>query len=42
MPDTSFKYENQNLKFESMCYDNPEEMEARVLPILLKNFDSSQ
>ena len=36
VPDSSFEYENPNLKFKSMCYDNPEEMAARVLPIILK------
>ena len=41
-PDSSFEYNNPNLKFESMCYDNPEDMKAKVLPIILKNFDSSQ
>ena len=40
--DSSLMFKNLNLKFESMCYDNPEETQAKVLPVILKNLDSSQ
>ena len=42
VPDSSLMFENPNLKFESMCYENPEETEAKILPVILKNFDSQQ
>ena len=39
-PDSSLMFGNPNLKFESMCYENPEETEANILPVILKNFNS--
>ena len=39
---SSLAYENPNLKFESMCYDNPEETKANMLPIILNNLDFIQ
>ena len=41
-PNSSLAYDNPNLKFESMCYDNPEETQAKVLPNILKYLDASQ
>ena len=41
-PDSSLIFENPNLKFESMCYDNPKETQAKFLAVILKNLDSSQ
>ena len=35
-------FKNPNRKFESMCYDNLEETEVKMLSIILKNFDSQQ
>ena len=42
VPDNSLMYENPNLKMGSMCYDNPEETQAKVLPVIFKNLDSSE
>ena len=35
-PDSSLMFENPNLKFESMCYNNPEETQAKILPVILE------
>ena len=42
VPDSSLMFEKPNLKMESMCYDNPEETQAKVLPVIFKNLDSSE
>ena len=42
VPDSSLMFERPTLKMESMCYDNPEEMEVKLLKVILKNLDSSK
>ena len=42
VPDSSLMLETLNLKMESVCYDNPEETELKILPVFFKNLDSSE
>ena len=42
VPDSGLMFEKPNLKIESMCYDNPEETEVKVIPVIFKNLDSSE
>ena len=42
VPDSSLMFENPNLKMESVCYNNPEETQVNILPVIFKNLYSSK
>ena len=42
VPDNCLVFEKPNLKMESMCHDNPDETQVKVLPEIFKNLDSSE